>query len=140
MSHPVLWSLQTDNQAPSRARELLGTHLVREHPQLAAETMDTALLLVTELVTNAVRHGGDPVHVQVTDQPEHVRVDVMDGGSGVPVRLSGVDPWAESGRGLLLVDLLANGWGTGPGCQPGAGKSVWFELAPLSGSSRRSAC
>ena len=38
MSHPVLWSFQTDSRAPSRARELLGTHLVREHPQLAAQT------------------------------------------------------------------------------------------------------
>jgi anti-sigma regulatory factor (Ser/Thr protein kinase) len=82
-------------------------------------------LMVSELVTNAIRHAGTDFRVTVDRTPAAVRVSVTDGAPGRPVAL---DPGPQdlSGRGLMIVDRLADAWGVDP-ARPG--KTVWFSIA-----------
>ena len=86
--------------------------------------MDTALLLTTELVTNAVIHAGSAVSVTVRRGRGQLRVEVADTGGGA-LTMREPDPDATSGRGLQLMEALASAWGTSA---YDAGKLVWFEL------------
>ena len=86
--------------------------------------MDTALLLTTELVTNAVIHAGTAVRLTVRRGGDHLRVEVADtGGGSLHLREPGVE--ATTGRGLQLMEALSAAWGTSA---YEAGKLVWFEL------------
>jgi anti-sigma regulatory factor (Ser/Thr protein kinase) len=85
--------------------------------------VDTATLLVSELVTNAILHARTPVVVSMRREAR-LRVEVHDGDCRAPVR-KGHDHRAASGRGLLLVDALSAAHGTDL-CADG--KRVWFEL------------
>ncbi|WOI63642.1 ATP-binding protein [Streptomyces fradiae] len=67
---------------------------------------DDAELVVSELVTNAVRHGAGPVGLRVALGVGELRIEVRD-GSSIPARLRTADPADESGRGLFLVDAVA---------------------------------
>lgn len=88
------------------------------------ETDDLALL-TSELVTNALMHTGTSatrqVVVWVRLDPSSLLVQVDDDGPGVPAELSAVEPGPAGGRGLQIVDALADGWGSGAGV-------VWFRL------------
>jgi anti-sigma regulatory factor (Ser/Thr protein kinase) len=91
---------------------------------------DTAALLVTELVTNAVRHGrGGPVDLRITGpeagRPDTLLIEVGDQEPRPPRHRTGVRPEDESGRGLVLLTHCARAWGVRPGPR---GKTVWFEL------------
>ena len=88
---------------------------------------DTATLLVSELVTNAVRHAEAPVGVSVLHDDHCLRVAVSDGGCGCWPHLVDPDLDAEGGRGLWLVDRLASSWGVSTQAH---GKAVWFVLDP----------
>ena len=92
---------------------------------LSSELVDTATLLTSELVTNAVRHAGTDVIVSVHRGDERVRVDVADGSPVESVRKD-YPTDAATGRGLTLFDRLASAWGTRPIIP--SGKIVWFEL------------
>jgi anti-sigma regulatory factor (Ser/Thr protein kinase) len=96
--------------------------------QGVAHVGETAALLVSELAANASKHalGGvdDRFEVVVTRRDDRLRVEVVDGSADLPV-LRDPDTWAEDGRGLFLVEQLADGHGTYP--LP-CGKAVWFEL------------
>ncbi|WP_120051086.1 ATP-binding protein [Streptomyces griseorubiginosus] len=89
---------------------------------------DVAALLVSELVTNSLRHATGPIGVRL------VRPDAADGVLLVEVSDPLPDPPRErvaelddeSGRGLQLVAHAAHRWGTRPGA---SGKTVWFELS-----------
>jgi anti-sigma regulatory factor (Ser/Thr protein kinase) len=94
-------------------------------PEFARYDVDTLRLLVSEVVTNAVRHGGSsrPVEVHATWNSE-VRVEVSDQGEGfTPAPRQGAldDP---GGFGLLLVGRLADRWGV----ETEGGTTVWFVL------------
>jgi anti-sigma regulatory factor (Ser/Thr protein kinase) len=90
------------------------------------EFCDTAMLLCSELVTNAVRHAGTRLRIGVERLPGGgVRISVSDQARSGRPRLAEPSQEAESGRGLWLVDRLANAWGTEAGRR---GKTVWFEL------------
>ena len=89
-----------------------------------ADLIDTATLLVSELVTNAVLHARSKIVVRVDVDGHRLRVEVRDDTANTPqVRPYGAH--ATTGRGLLLVETLATRWGFKP---QGAGKAVWFEL------------
>lgn len=91
------------------------------------ELADTAILLVTELVANAVRHTHSRVIRIVIARPsEHlVRIGVVDNARVLPEPAKPGDELLTSGRGLLLVDALAERWGTE---LHRWGKQVWAEL------------
>lgn len=85
----------------------------------------TAELLVSELVTNAILHARSPLNVSVETRGELVRVAVADDSPRSPQRRRhSLD--SGTGRGLLLVERMAERWGVDVGS---AGKVVWFELS-----------
>lgn len=92
----------------------------------AAGRADDVALATTELVTNAVLHGREPIVVTVQLLDEGLRVEVRD-GSPVSPAFSMLDPTAVTGRGLLLVSAVADRWGVDP--EP-HGKVVWFVVGP----------
>jgi anti-sigma regulatory factor (Ser/Thr protein kinase) len=97
--------------------------------RLQRRLLRDALLLTTELTTNAVRHGsgaGDPIDVIVSIDDRAVRVTVRDRGSGFDPAQSQART-EDGGWGLDLVDALATRWGVDPG---DGTTEVWFELDP----------
>jgi anti-sigma regulatory factor (Ser/Thr protein kinase) len=88
------------------------------------ERFETARLLVSELVANAVTHAETDVTLQLDLSPERLRIEVRDGADGEPRarRPRHDDP---TGRGLMIVEALADRWGVEP---TPPGKTVWFEL------------
>jgi anti-sigma regulatory factor (Ser/Thr protein kinase) len=86
---------------------------------------DTAVLLTSELVTNAITHvAGGTVLLAVSCRRGQLRVDVHDTSRTLPVPVN-VPADAEAGRGLLLVNSLSDEWGT---YRTPSGKSVYFAL------------
>jgi anti-sigma regulatory factor (Ser/Thr protein kinase) len=98
--------------------------------ELEPEVGETAALLVSELATNAVVHASSDFAVTVVypTPAGRVRVEVVDSAPGQPTPLR-PPPTDPHGRGLLLVDSLAQAWGVDP-AGTRAGKTIWFELAP----------
>ena len=94
-----------------------------------SDLADTAALLVTEIVTNAIVHARTPIHVTITATSHGVRVAVMDSSPHLPVRRS-YGAAATTGRGVAVVELLAERFGTDE--VSGSGKTVWFELGTTS--------
>ena len=91
---------------------------------------DIAVLLTSELVTNAITHQpGRTITVAIICSPGQLRVDVHDTSCAPPV-LAPAPVDAETGRGLMLVDTLSDEWGT---YRTPAGKAVYFTLAPQPG-------
>ncbi|MGH8866492.1 MAG: ATP-binding protein [Actinomycetes bacterium] len=90
---------------------------------------DPVVLLVSELVSNAVLHASSPLDVRVLYDDGNLRVEVAD-GSPVPPRLRHFGLDAATGRGLQLVDRVAQEWGVEPVEQ---GKRVWFTVPTTRG-------
>jgi anti-sigma regulatory factor (Ser/Thr protein kinase) len=125
------FSLAVEPAAPSALREEL-----RAVDELADGMRPDLELLVTELVTNVVRHSGlgskDSMEVRVRIEPGHVRVEVRDSCRGLPdapSMLSERPPEVTGGYGLFLVDRLSSRWGI----NDGPGTTVWFELTERPG-------
>jgi anti-sigma regulatory factor (Ser/Thr protein kinase) len=107
-----------------RARRTIAAFL--DPSDVPGSVVDDLLLLVSELVTNAVVHAGSPAVVSLDADLERIKVAVADrDAGGSPGTGTEPDPSSSSGRGVLLVDRLAARWGVEPHCE---GKSVWFEL------------
>jgi anti-sigma regulatory factor (Ser/Thr protein kinase) len=88
------------------------------------EFMELVLLLTSELVTNAYRHAGTETRVSVRLDDDCTRVEVRDVGRGEP-ELRPLDTDRVDGRGLQIVDALADRWGYHSNA---GGTAVWFEL------------
>ena len=88
------------------------------------DRLDDAQLAASELVTNAVLHGRQPLFVEVRVEGSCLRVEVVD-GSPVSPSFSMLDPTAVTGRGLMLISAASDRWGVDPLPE---GKVVWFEL------------
>ncbi|NEB64880.1 ATP-binding protein [Streptomyces diastaticus] len=100
---------------------------------------EVAELLTSELVTNALVHTDEGAVLTATVGPSALRVEVRDfAGRGRPPRPRAPQEGSTNGRGLVLVESLADDWGVRP-C--GAGKSVWFELGvePVAGTDAEAA-
>lgn len=98
-------------------------------PAVPEPTVRVAVLLTSELVTNAVIHATTPFRLDVMVEVAGVRVAVSDaaGGLASPANPRGAE---EHGRGLQLVDALASRWGSEALV---GGKRVWFELCAACG-------
>lgn len=114
------WVLADEAESVGRARALISRALTG----LPDEEVEIVVLLASELVTNAICHASGPVAVHLHRDEDGVRVEIEDRSPEKPV-LRALDDEALDGRGLLLVDRLATGWGVQP---RGPGKAVWFTL------------
>jgi anti-sigma regulatory factor (Ser/Thr protein kinase) len=91
-------------------------------------TVDDALLVTSELFTNAVLHGSGQIDLYVTLDPEMLRIAVVDEGRRTPERWPEQIPAATpGGRGLRIVDTLASTWGNN--CDPAGRTRVWAEMS-----------
>ncbi|WP_264925526.1 SpoIIE family protein phosphatase [Streptomyces sp. A012304] len=88
--------------------------------------MDAALLIVSELVTNALVHTDGRVRLDLTLINHRLRVAVTDSSPRSPVKPTGLSWEATGGRGVLLVEAMSEAWGTVP---VSGGKQVWSEVA-----------
>lgn len=88
---------------------------------------DTAVLLVSELVTNAVVHAETPIRLTLRYEGPLVKIEVHDDSDRMPIARE-VEADATSGRGLKLVEAFADEWGVRP--IPGDGKVVWVVVSP----------
>lgn len=86
---------------------------------------DTLELLTAEIVTNAVLHARTTLVLEATEIPEGIRISVTDGNRNPPLKKDHA-PTSPTGRGLRIVESMANRWGFE---EAGSGKTVWFELA-----------
>ncbi|HEX2024967.1 MAG TPA: ATP-binding protein [Actinomycetota bacterium] len=116
--------LPASARAPAEAREAIA----RMELGLDRDELDAIRLLISELVTNSVRHAGldpeDYIDLDVDVGSEAVRVSVTDPGSGFVSRPRDPSPAEPSGWGLFLVQRVADRWGVSTDGRT----SVWFEL------------
>jgi signal transduction histidine kinase len=111
-----------DDRAPTVARHVLDDFGASLEP----EVLEDARLLVTELVTNSVRHGqGERIRL-ILDRPEpqRLRCEVIDDGHGFLPIARATRSDEPGGWGLMLVEQLSETWGVREGST-----HVWFELA-----------
>ena len=111
-------------EAPGLARRAIAANDLALPPSVR----DDISLLVTELVTNAVRHGGasdPPLQVGLRRHADRIRVEVVDPGADFEPPATPGRGDASGGWGLFLVDRVAESWGVRPAR---AGTGVWFEL------------
>ena len=110
--------------APGLARRYLAARAAT----WPAELQELVVLLASELVTNAVLHGRGPVELRLSDDGDRIKIEVNDGDPDPLPPSAAIPPDGQhSGRGLLIVDSLADRWGSRPRRTP-PGKIVWFEL------------
>ncbi|RMB85516.1 SpoIIE family protein phosphatase [Streptomyces shenzhenensis] len=116
---------QTEPERIAEARRHLRGLL---HDWASADQVDSAVLLASEMVTNVLVHtDADALLVaEVGGGPgrRRLRVEVTDAGDDLPHKRCPGE-LASSGRGLVLIELLADAWGVTP---RGEGKTIWFEL------------
>ncbi|MFF1496716.1 SpoIIE family protein phosphatase [Streptomyces sp. NPDC058304] len=104
-----------------------------------AEELDIALLVVSELVTNAIAHTQGEVRLDLTLSADRLRIAVNDASPRSPVKPGNVDWSATGGRGILIVEATTASWGSVP---LSGGKQVWAEVpltTPRSAHQARSA-
>ena len=94
---------------------------------LAPDQAQSLRLIVSELVTNALRHGaeGEQIDLAVTPKPEFLCVQVTDDGPGIAPRPRALETDEEGGFGLFFVEQLTRRWGV---TRENRRTRVWFEL------------
>ncbi|WP_078940760.1 ATP-binding protein [Streptomyces cellulosae] len=124
----IEWRLPRHARSAGRARALLREQATSW--KLPDEVTDTAVLLLSELMTNAYRHAkvspGREIRTRCLVEAGRLRIEVTDANGTLPV-VREATPYDETGRGLPLVAALADTWGAEPRTC-GVGKTVWFEL------------
>lgn len=114
-------------RAPADARRFVSSTL---SGRLGREDVESAALLVSELVTNAVVHAGTEVEVQLSLDGRVLRLRVADGDTRPPVPRRAVSDELSTGRGLRLLEVLSTRWGVEATAPPEPrGKAVWCELS-----------
>jgi anti-sigma regulatory factor (Ser/Thr protein kinase) len=121
--------LPSNDRAPGIARKELARFA--RGVELVDREYDAVRLLVSELVTNAVRHagarGGEKIGVCVQSSDATIRIEVRDHGIGFELPHPAPDPGADGGYGLLIVDRLSSRWGI----EHNDESVVWCELDSL---------
>ena len=118
--------LPSTESSPAAARDWARRAVCVEHAQ---SVQDEALLLITELITNSVRHGGPPIVLALECDGDVLRARVRDGNPALPTPITPSLASDEGGRGMSLVEVLTDTWGVDPvQDEHGPGKEVWFEL------------
>jgi anti-sigma regulatory factor (Ser/Thr protein kinase) len=116
--------LARDPDSAAEARQALGE--LSDH--LTPRRLEDARLLVSELVTNAIRHAGladgDVIRLVVVSGDRALRIEVCDPGPGFELTEPAPDPVHPSGWGLYLVRELSDRWGV----ERNEETRVWFEL------------
>lgn len=120
---------------PSSAAEIRG--FVREecHGALSQQDLDAAVLLTSELVTNAMLHtNSEEVEVRIRLGPGSIRIGVRDDDAASPAPAAPAQE-ETSGRGLQIVETLSDAWGVD--YTESGGKCIWFSLPPGPGRGPR---
>ena len=125
MSQAFELLLRSGVEASSHARRAIAANGLALPPAV----QDDVWLLVTELVTNAVLHGGTaddrPIKVALQQDADRVRVEVVDPGTDFEQPAEPTAGDTTGGWGLFLVDRIAEQWGVRPAP---TGTCVWFEM------------
>ena len=120
----VSFTIPGGNRASGMARR----SVLSSKAGLPATIKHRLALLVSELVTNAIQHGGagphETIQIRLASTPQRVRVEIIDPGTANP--RPPTRQTEQTGYGLLLVDRLADGWGREE--TEGGGSVAWFEL------------
>jgi signal transduction histidine kinase len=103
--------LRADDRAPGAARAHL--HAVLAGMQVSGAVRDELVLIASELVTNAVQSGSTFVAIDVDASPDELVLTVDDDGEGWPA-ITRAYTWDTAGRGLAIVDHLADAWEVTP--------------------------
>src|SRR3954470_22150096 len=91
---------------------------------VAPDVLPDVRLLVSELITNSVKYGGEgPVRLEVQSSPDSVRAEIIDQGAGFTPKARDADLDRVGGWGLHLTEQLTSRWGTHEGST-----HVWFEI------------
>ena len=118
--------LRPDLQSPAEARKSLEALRV----SFDDPVVDDAALLLSEVVTNSVRHAdldvSESIEVRIRGSRSMLHVDVIDPGPGFETKAASSPPEADGGWGLWLLDRLATRWGV----EREDRTRVWFDLAP----------
>lgn len=121
----VAFQVKGGHEAGAEARRAL----IAGDGELPAAVRADVLLLLTELVTNAVRHSGlrpdESLHVELHQSSWRVQVKVVDTGTHFTRIRPGARDDQSGGWGLLLVERIADTWGVG---RTELGTCVWFEI------------
>jgi anti-sigma regulatory factor (Ser/Thr protein kinase) len=114
--------LTPTNEATTLARGLVDEACLQWRLQ---HLQDNAELIITELVTNVIRHANTDMEVRIRTYDGVFELSVRDGSPNRP-ELGSRDDWvSEAGRGLLVIDALSAAWGSTPTAD---GKIVWAKL------------
>lgn len=120
------WTLELRpaESAPAAARDEIATRMAARPDDVTTDVQ----LLVSELVTNALRHAGldsdDRIFLKLSESQDSVRVEVCDPGRGESEPRASDKPGLRGGFGLWLVNQISSRWGV----RRNARRCVWFEM------------
>jgi anti-sigma regulatory factor (Ser/Thr protein kinase) len=116
----IVQALPRDDRCAATARKFVFEQLA---PEADGPQLSNALLVVSELATNAYRHGEGRIEVRMHRREQSIRIEVVDDGAG-PVHRRETPADVTGGWGLRVVEEIADDWGTSEGTT-----HVWAELA-----------
>jgi anti-sigma regulatory factor (Ser/Thr protein kinase) len=122
MDLDVRMTLRGDLRSPTEARRFVARTLT---PLLGREDVETAMLVTSELVTNATLHAGTECEIALQGKPGALLIRVSDFDRQGGVRQKKFATETAAGRGLRLLEVLCRAWGVEPDER---GKTVWCEL------------
>jgi anti-sigma regulatory factor (Ser/Thr protein kinase) len=120
MQRTITVALECKPESATLARRVVRQFLARTDQVLA-----DAMLVTSELVTNALLHGRDPVRLRLVSDDRTLHIEVFDGQPSKWVGVRETRPLDAEGRGLQLVETVARTWGVS---REPDGKSVWADL------------
>jgi anti-sigma regulatory factor (Ser/Thr protein kinase) len=116
-------TLRGDLRSPTEARRFVARTLT---PLLGREDVETAMLVTSELVTNAALHAGTECEIELRGAPGALLIRVSDFDKQVDLKRRSFGVEMTTGRGLRMLEVLCRRWGVEPDDR---GKTVWCELA-----------